>query len=204
MNMENTKEELEKKLKELNEKERLEKLEIEKEKRYKRFLNRKKDEIVWFAHCDIWLHNDGNRWYEKEYNIGNAIYVSWNCWTSYNAKAPITSATHTYFHNVWTDKQRNNFQAKLNKFAIKEIYKIMDNLQTKLEIMGLQSDYYFLNSWLFPEDKIWEIKKELKKWQKEILDKYSDDEFNQIKWITLYHWWSIYLQYLQDYRKHLL
>lgn len=199
-----TKEELEKKLKELNEKERLEKLEVEKEKRYKKFLNRKKDEIIWYAHCDIWLHNDWCRWYEKEYNIWEAIRISWNCWTLYNAQAPITSATHTYFHNVWTDEQRDDFQKKLNDFAIKEIYKIMDNLQTKLEIMWLQSNYYFLNSSFFPENKIDEIEKELKNWQKEILDKYSDDEFNKIKWITLSHWWTIYNEYLRKYRKHLL
>jgi len=139
-----TKQELEDKLYKLEQKERDEKKEKELESNYQKFLKREPDLIIGKAHADIGITQIDNSWYTNRfYKIGDAISIHGNCGTSYNAKAPITSSTNTYFHNVWTNKQRNQFQTALNKVAVKEALKIMSDLRCVLEIMGLQSDDFF-------------------------------------------------------------
>lgn len=167
---------LESELRKLEEQEEMEAKQGKLEKNYLRFLAREKDEIIWFAHCDIEEHQNDS-WRRKQwYTIWDAISISGNCGTTYKATANITSSTYAFFHNVWTDKQRRDFQNKLNDVAIKEIKKIMSDLSCVLEIMWLQANDFYIRN-IYPEDKKQEILSEIEKWQKEVLDTYSDEDF---------------------------
>jgi len=202
--MKQTKEELLKELSTIEDKERELKSENEKIKNYEKFKERKPDLIVGKAHCDIGITNIDYSWYEDRFfKIGDAISIHGNCGTSYNANAPITSATHTYFHNVWTEQQRRRFQKKLDSVAIKEIIKIMSDLHFVLEIMGLQSDSFYLSN-LYPKDKVEEIKNEMEKERKKILNKYTDKQIKDVLKSRLSHGQSILENYLKKNRPNLL
>lgn len=175
-----TKEELKRKLEDLERKDAEAKRQKELQDNYEKFKNRSEDLIIGKAHCDIGISKIYSNWYSGRYfTIGNAISISGNCGTFYNARAPITSATHTYFHNVWTDKQKTQFQNALNKVAVKEALKIMSDLRCVLEIMGLQSDSFF-KSYIYPIEKKDDIEKEIELERKKILDKYKDKEFIEL------------------------
>lgn len=200
-----TKEELKKRLEAIERKEEEEREAAELEKNYQKFKNRNEDLIIGKAHCDIGITKIDYSWYyDKFYSIGDAIHISGNCGTSYKANAPITSATHTYFHNVWSDKQRKTFQEKLNKVAVNEVLKIMSDLRCVLEIMGLQSDYFYLNN-IYPKKRLEEIKAEIELERKKILDKYPDKDFKKLLTAnvhdkSLYHSNTILKNYITKYR----
>lgn len=178
--MEKTKEQLKDELYKLEQKEAEEKREKDLEKNYERFKEREPDLIIGKAHADIGITKIDYDWHRgRFFTIGDAISIHGNCGTSYNARAPITSATHTFFHNVWTDKQRKQFQNALNKVAIKESLKIMSDLRCVLEIMGLQSDDFF-KSYIYPKDKKAEIEAEIENERKIVLDKYKDKQFLEL------------------------
>lgn len=178
--MNTKKQQLEKELEEIKRLEEKERKEKEKEKNYEMFLKRNDDWVIGKAHCDIGITKIDHDWYNGRYfTIGNAISIHGNCGTSYNAKAPITSSTHTFFHNVWTDKQRKSFQDKLDKVALKEITKIMNTLRNKLEILGLQSDSFFLST-IYPQKRVEEIRKEVWNETKKVLNKHTDKEFTDL------------------------
>jgi len=217
-----TKEQLLQKLKELEEAEKQEQDKKRREKNYEEFKNRKHDWVIGLAHADIGLYQDEwNEWRKQTYSLGNCISIHGNCGTSYIPQADVTSATYTFFHNVWTDTQREQFQEKLNKLALKEIQKIMSNLTCTLELLGLQqssTEYYI--SHLYPEDKADEIRNEVWKETCKVLDKHKDSEFKkllkkgnwvdmetgkrQINYMDLCHSKSILKRYIKEHRKNLL
>lgn len=210
-----TKEQLLKKLRELEEAEKQEEDKKRREKNYEDFKNRKSDWVIGLAHAD-------NGWRKQTYSIGDCISIHGNCGTSYSPEANVTSTTYTFFHNVWTDKQREQFQEKLNKVALKEIKKIMSDLICVLELLGLQqsSNEYYI-SHLYPEDKADEIRNEIWKETCKVLDKYPDGDFKKLlkkgNWIDvetgekqtnysmeLCHSKSILKRYIKEHRKNLL
>jgi hypothetical protein len=196
-----TKQELLKEIEQIEEKEAEDKRQKELEINYQKFLNRAEDWVIGKAHCDIGITKIDHDWHKDRFHtIGDAISIHGNCGSSYNAKAKITSSTNTFFHNVWTDKQRQTFQDKLDKVALKEITKIMNTLEQKLEILGLQSASFFLAT-IYPEDKIEEIKKEVWAETIKILDKYKDKDFKAINHLS--HSNGIYQRYLKEKRPHL-
>jgi hypothetical protein len=160
------KEELQKRLNEIQkEEDNIEKIKVQ-EKRYQAFLNRIDDTVIGKAHADI------DR--PKSY-IGDVISIHGNCGECYVANPNVTESTYTYFHNLWTDDDRHNFQKLINGIAIAEINKIMGNLRFKLEIMGLQSCEYSIKS--FPDDKKELIKESIFDGVCEVLDKFKDEDF---------------------------
>lgn len=216
------KEKLKLKLEEIERKEKVESENKKKKENYEKFKKRYEDYVIGKAHADINLQSIDYRWREETHTIGKCISIHGNCGTSYNAETQITSATHIYFHNVWTDKQRKSFQDKLNKVALKEINKIMNTLPQKLEIMGLQSTYHYLDN-LYPKDKINEIKKDIWKETCKVLDKYSDKQFTdliqvekfwrdmktgekveQFKDVSLSHSNAILFRYIKEKRENLI
>lgn len=204
-----TKEQLLKKVREIEEAEASKARDDEKNRNYKKFTERGEDWVIGKAHGDIGVTKIDYDWYTNRFfTIGNAISIHGNCGTAYNAKAQITSATHTYFHNVWTDAQRRNFQNKLNKVALREITKIMGSLHCKLEILRLQSTSFFLDN-LYPKDKVKEVANEIWGETVKLLDSYKDKDFKDFapkegNRIDLSHSKGILLKYLKEKRPHLL
>lgn len=212
-----TKEQLLKKVRDLEEKEENEKREQDKQKNYEKFLEREPDWVIGMAHCDIGTTKIDYDWYRNRYHkIGDAISIHGNCGTSYNAQARITSATNTYFHNVWTDKQRASFQKALDKVALREITKYMNSLRNKLEILGLQSEDFFLRE-IYPKDKVAEIKKTIWKETVKLLSQYKDKDFKELlrdhghdedgtprKSFNLSHSNGIVSRYIRENRPHLI
>ncbi len=178
-------EELERELREAKRLEEEKKSQITKEKNYERFLNRSPDAVIWLAHCEIEDSAENRYNTRPRRTLWETISIHWNCWSNYNANALVTSSTYQYFHNVWSDKQRNNFQKKLNELAVKEIKKIMWDLTFTLELMWLQSNDYYLK--FFPESKQKDIEKEIEIGQKNILDKFDDKDFLSL--IKTQSWW---------------
>lgn len=175
-----TKEELLSKVREIEKRDAEAKAEKVKQNNYEKFLKREPDWVIGLAHCDIGTTKIDYDWHTSRYfSIGKAISIHGNCGTNYNAEARITSATHTYFHNVWTEPQRARFQKALDKVALKEITKIMNSLRNKLEILGLQSDDFYLNN-LYPKDKVESIKEETWKETVKLLNTYKDKDFIEL------------------------
>jgi hypothetical protein len=166
------------------------------ESNYKAFTNRINDWVIGKAHAEHTIKDNG--WHHpKGYQIGGFISVSGNCGHTYYPTCNLTSASNTYFHNVWTDRQRKSFEDKLNKLAEKEIVKIMKSLRCVVELMGLQSNDYFLTrSNEYPKDKISQMEKDIQKEQFKILDKYKKSEFKKLD--GLFHGNAI----LEDYYKY--
>ena len=183
-----TKQELKDRLYKLEQQEAEAEREKKLENNYQQFLAREPDLIIGKAHADIGITKIDYDWHSgRFFTIGDAISIHGNCGTSYNARANITGATHTYFHNVWTDKQRKQFQVALNKIAVKEALKIMSDLRCVLEIMGLQSDDFFKN-YIYPKNKRTEIETEIENERKKVLDKYKDKQFLEL--IKIQSGWS--------------
>ena len=194
--MSETKSELLRKIELLEREEKEKEEEKEMEENYKKFKERKEDWVIGKAHCDIGMTCINCQWSSNRFfTLGDCIGVSGNCGTSYNARASVTSATHTYFHNVWSDKQRLNFQKKLNNLAYKEIAKVMKDPVCVLEILGLQSDDFYLKT-IYPKNKIKEIEKDIWQETKKILSGYKIGELKKIK--NLSHGAHILTRYLKE------
>jgi len=205
------KEEIRKELEDIERAERDEQVRKSKEKNYKLFKNRIDDAIIGKAHITI---NQGKKL------IGNTISIHGNCGTSYSPNAVIIETTHTYFHNMWSDEDERKFQEKLNKVAMDEVNRIMNKLNIKLDLIGLQSPEYYLQK--YPEEYHEEILNEYKHEISKTLEPYSDNEFiNLIKdernWVDednipippfyepkLSHSRKILYEYIQTYRPHLI
>lgn len=172
-----TKQEVERELREITESEEETKREKQRQENYTRFKERDGDWMIGRAHADISFLNERYMSDKEKELIPESVSVSGNCGTTYYPKALLTKSTKTYFHNVWRDKDRSSFQKKLTELAQKEIEKIAHSLPCVLEMMGLQSNHYYLTSDYFPKDKINEIKSEIEAAQAEILDTYKDAEF---------------------------
>lgn len=174
------KKELLKQLRELEEKEEADKQEKIKQDNYKKFIEREEDWFIGKAHAD--LDFIGKR-YSSDRNLPllpSTVTITGNCGASFRGEAPVTDATNTYFRNVWNTNytyDERKFQEKLNKLVQTEVNRICRQLPTVLEMMGLQSNDYWVTEENFPKDKLPEVKKEIEKNQAVILNKYSDKEF---------------------------
>lgn len=189
--------------------EELKKVQLEKKKEedirikkqnFEKFMNRKSDYMIWKAHCDMeFINVRYSSDIEKEL-LPYWVSISWNCSHTYIPNAPITSSTKTYLHNVWADSDRNKFEEDLLKLVKKYVSKNCSNLHSVLEMMWLQSLYWIERSFL--SEDIPKIEKDIEKAQKEILDKYTDKDFEKLD--SLYHSSRILHTYIKNNRKHLL
>lgn len=192
--LEQEKEELLKRLAEITAKEESGEEEKMKEQNYKDFLDRKPDLVVGKAH-----HQTRNT---KTFDKPNlvSVSVSGSCSHVYKDQVSITTATNTYFHNVWTDDQRYDFQQRLTEFVEQEVNKIIANPHQVVELMGLQYKANLRET--YPKDKIKAVEEEIKKAQWEVLDKFSDDELMSIPY-DLSHGGVVLADYLMNKRQHL-
>ena len=187
-----TKQEVKKELQEIEEKEKIEEENTRKQKNYENFKERSEDWMIGKAHADLEFINIRYSSDKEQSLLPISVSISGNCGHSFTGKAPITSATKTYFRNVWDTNYTQNeraFQDKLNKMVQNEVNKICRQLPVVLEMMGLQSNHYWINEEHFPKDKLAEIKNEVEKEQSKILNNYPDDEFlklirKQNRWMT--------------------
>ena len=163
------KEEIRKELADIERTEKEEQSRKHKEKNYEKFKDRIDDAIIGKAHINI------NR---SKNLIGNAISIHGNCGTSYSPDAQIISTTYTYFHNMWSGDDERKFQEKLNEVAMDEVKRIMNKLNVKLELIGLQS----YNHWIkeYPEERHNEILAEYNKSLSELLKPHTDEEFIEL------------------------
>ena len=175
-----TKKELLEKLAILEKKESEEKEIKRKEENYQRFKDRAEDWMIGKAHADLDFINKKYSSERMKELLPISVSISGNCGETFRGEAPITHATHTYFRNVWnTDYKRNEevFIEKLTEMVKKEVLKICRQLPVVLEMMGLQSDSYWITGEHFPKDKLTDIKNDVEKERAKILDRYKDKEF---------------------------
>ena len=167
------------------------------EKNFERFLRRPTDWIIGKAHHESGVDKRGYGKFDKEL-FAYFINVSGNASRAYCPKAYITRVTYTYFHNVWTDKQRREFQKKLNDLVHEEIKKIAGSPICILELMGLAtySEQTLRNEFL--EDKIEEVKEALQKEQFSILKKFDLSELIKLYSDRISHGRRILRSYLED------
>ena len=172
------KNELLKQLREIEEKEAEEKEERIKEDNYKAFKNRRADFMIGKAHADLEFCKKYS--YDDEDIFPATVHVTRNCGESFRGKAPVTSATKTYFRNVWNNNYKNleyEFQDELNELSKKYINKVCNNLVCVLEMMGLQSNHYYVSNKFFSKERLVEVKKDIEDARAELLNKYSDEDF---------------------------
>jgi len=132
-------EQLRTELRELTKKSEAEDLVNEQRKKYEAFKNRKPCAFVGMAHADELV------------SLGISVGIPGNCGATYTGPA-VTRSTRTYFHNIWTDADKRAFAEKLNNMVKDEMLRIMNNPNSRLEILGLQSTEYHLRQ-LSPADK---------------------------------------------------
>lgn len=129
--------------------------------------------------------------------LGISIHVPGNCGTTYEVTKQVPSAVVTYFHNVFTNKMRQELQQDLNKLVEKTIAKALDTPEFILEMLGLQSDSYYLRSTEhYPKQKIAEIEAEIQKERFNVLDKFTEAQLLKVK--DLSHSRGILAAYAKD------
>ena len=163
-------------------------------KNYEKFKNRSEDWVIGRAHADV-AFNDNGWHHPKGFQVKSNVSVDGNCGHTYVPTADVTNATGQYFHKVWEHGQRIRFEKELNKVAYREITRIMSDPVCVLEIMGLQLGSYAYKDY-YPEDKIDEIKKEVKKEQYKVLSKYSLSKLKKLP--RLSHGEQILRDYLKS------
>jgi hypothetical protein len=110
-------------------------------------------------------------------SLGITVTIPGNSSYTYRVTSEVTSAVVTYFHNVITDSIRNELQQKINKVIEETIEKVVGTPQCVLEMLGLQSEDYFLDQTVhYPKDRIDEIKKEILEERFKVVDKFAEQE----------------------------
>ena len=173
----NSKEELLKQLKSIEEAELLEKDRQTKAKNFEKFMQRCPDFMVGKAHCELDFINKKYASDRDQVIMPECVSVSGNMGRTYYPRAEVTDGTKTYYHNVWQDSERLNFQKELNELAYKYVDLVRNNLKSTLELMGLQSLHYYVSNRYFLEEDLPKVKHEIEKSQAEILDNFPDEDF---------------------------
>lgn len=175
-----TKQEVERELREIEERENIQTEDARKQKNYEQFMERAEDFMIGRAHADLSFINERYSSDREKSVMPATVSITGNCGQSFRGKAPVTSSTRTYFRNVWNTnytQYEDKFQEEFNELVQKYIKIVCEDLPCVLEMMGLQSNHYYLTTEHFPKEKLNGIKAEVEKAQAEILDKYHDKKF---------------------------
>lgn len=193
--MEDTEYELRRKLEEIQNKKNKEAQDKIREKNYEAWKNRPSVFILWKWYCvpSQAISRDTSSGLKS---LWISVWVPWNCSYTYTVSKEVPSAVVTYFHNLFNDKIRNEFQEKLNNLIWKTVEKAVNHPKFVIEMMGLQADDYYLRYENFPQNKIEEMKKEIREEQFNVLDKFSKKQILSIKWLS--HGNRIYSEYLES------
>jgi hypothetical protein len=131
-------------------------------------------------------------------SLGIRVTIPGNCSYTYEVTSKVPSAVVTYFHNVITDDIRNELQVKINKAIEATIEKCLNKPEFVLEMLGLQSEHYFLHRTThYPKRKIVEIEEEIQEERFKVIDKFTEAELMRIN-RTLAHSNSLLLSYAKD------
>jgi hypothetical protein len=110
-------------------------------------------------------------------SLGITVTIPGNSSETYEVTSEVPSAVITYFHNIITDSIRDELQLKINKLVEKTIEKVVGMPECVLEMLGLQSDDYYLNrSSHYPKDKITEIEKEILEERFKVIDQFTEQQ----------------------------
>lgn len=181
-----TKQELLEELAKIEEQEELTKNIEVKKKNFENFMKRSPDFMVGKAHCEFNFINKRYASDRSQSVMPDCIQVSGNCGVTYRPIADITDSTRTYFHNVWKDSVKREFQKELNELAYKYADIVKTNLYSVLEMMGLQSLHYYVSEKHFTSEDLEIVKEEIKKSQFEILDEFKDEDFLNLLRTSIY------------------
>lgn len=131
-------------------------------------------------------------------NLGISIRIPGNCSYTYEVTSKVPSAVVTYFHNVFTDSIRNELQQKINNLVEETIEKAVNTPELVLEMLGLQSEHYFLHRTThYPKDKIAEIEKEIMEERFKVIDKFTEQDLMGIN-RRLSHSNDLLMSYAKD------
>lgn len=162
-----------------------------KEENFKKFMNRSADFMIGKAHADFTFINE-RYLSEIEKSIFPAtVTITWNSWTSFQGKIPVTKSTRTYFRNIWDTnytRYEDMFQKELNELTKKYVNLVTNDIACVLEMMWLQSNEYYVTEEHFTKDKLTIVKEEIQKEQAEILNRYSDEQILSL--IRSQTWWT--------------
>ena len=191
------KKELEEKLEEIRIQERNEKLRRDLEDNYKDFKNRPSVFMLGKAYCTP--SNTSYPYTSTGFkSLGIEVKIPGNMSYTYKVTSKVPHAVVTYFHNILTDDITYELQQKINKVIEDIIEKSLNTPEIVLEMLGLQSDYYFLHETThYPEDKITEIENEIKEEQFKVIDRFSEEELLKIN-ETLFHSKRLLTEYAKE------
>lgn len=193
--MDDTKQELMRKLEQIQKSEEEESKNKIRENNYQEWKNRPSVFVLWKWYCvpKQALSRDTSSWFER---LWISVSIPWNMGRTYEVSPQVPHCVVTYFHNLFDSKTRDNFQKALDKLIWKTVEKAINNPKFVIEMMGLQADDWYFRGGNFPEDKIEEMKKEIREEQFNVLDKFTKRQILNIKWLS--HGKRIYNEYLDS------
>jgi hypothetical protein len=110
-------------------------------------------------------------------SLGITVTIPGNASRTYRVTSEVPSAVITFFHNIITDSIQDELQLKINKLVEETIEKVVGTPECVLEMLGLQSDDYYLNqSSHYPKDKIAEIEKEILEERFKVIDQFTEQQ----------------------------
>ncbi len=144
------------------------------QKNYDDWLNRKPAWLLGKAYCAPTHNNYGESVMRK---LGVSITVPGNCSYTYEVSDAVPAAVVVYFHNVFTNEMRSELQNSINKSVEKVVDQFLNNPVCVLEMLGLQSDdYYMKRSNLYPNDLIKGMEEEIDEERFKVLDRFKEEE----------------------------
>jgi len=109
--------------------------------------------------------------------LGIRISVPGNCSHTYEVSKQVPQAVVTYFHNVFTNEQRENLQKRLNDVVEQALNDFLNNPKCVLDMLGLQSDSYYLKrEECYPPELIKDIEREIEEERFKVIDRFKEKE----------------------------
>lgn len=193
----NQKEKLQKQLEEIRNKEYQEELEKELEVNYQDFKNRPSVFMLGKGYCSPPKTRYSNTTTGLT-SLGISVRIPGNSSYTYEVTSKVPSSVVTYFHNVLTDTLRNELQQKINKVVEETIEKAVNTPEIVLEMLGLQSEHYFLHQTThYPKDKIDEIENEIQEERFKIIDRFTEHQLLSIN-RRLFHSNGLLMSYAKN------
>lgn len=193
----NRKEKLQKQLEEIRNKEYQEELEKELEVNYQDFKNRPSVFMLGKGYCSPPKTRYSNTTTGLT-SLGISVRIPGNSSYTYEVTSKVPSSVVTYFHNVLTDTLRNELQQKINKVVEETIEKAVNTPEIVLEMLGLQSEHYFLHQTThYPKDKIDEIENEIQEERFKIIDRFTEHQLLSIN-RRLFHSNGLLMSYAKN------
>lgn len=156
-------------------------LEQQKIKNYEAWKKRESVFLLGKAYCtpnETWYRDTS----EGLTELGIRISIPGNMGSTYKVSSGVPSAVVTFFHNVLTDEVRRELQRDLNSVVERLIEKTLSNPKVMIEMLGLQSDDYFLRRTdHYPKECIETMEQEIQQERNNVLDRFTEEELLAIK-----------------------